>query len=373
MPYCTNCGALNPDKKNFCSKCGYKLAIPEIDEMSYALREFLVTVSSRVQPIDNTTKQKWDISFGYSDKQINSFLQLGLIQNADVKEKIFGAYIIKDLKEMAKNHLIKLKSNYKKRDIIDALLKEMPKDVSESLLSKSSKLELYRATKKGNDIIEKHEHDKKMVLEKLEKDVKLFLKEKDIKSASDIIVEYRRATQILLPTGGMLSPYDWKDGMPDYLMEEASILMNHSYSDLMTDEASKKEISAHIAFCQLMNKSVQEAGDGMLLLLGDAIPCPDLINYCESIDEDITDQEYLAYIYANTKIALAENQVRLKSFTTDICESFNRVEISCMDDAESCSLCKKEKDIYNLSDIESIPVLPRHWGCRCGYMIKESE
>lgn len=77
------------------------------------------------------------------------------------------------------------------------------------------------------------------------------------------------------------------------------------------------------------------------------------------------DPSAVAEIYAHTKLAEAWCAFNLRECLKS--KAFGRgVQISAIEDCP-CSICIGKKKCYAWSELEQLPRLPRHWGCRCCY------
>lgn len=139
------------------------------------------------------------------------------------------------------------------------------------------------------------------------------------------------------------------------------------------EESKRREIGVQLAFSNMMGESFLDAARHVLGVAEGQFSCPELKVFlqselgCKWRGQAFDDEESpltLADLYAKTRISEAVCFADLNEYKR---ERFGKgIEIQvCQGD--KCPICSKGQHKFRWSEIESLPKVPRHWGCLCLY------
>ena len=328
--------------------------------------EFLRQLSK--YPPDEHMRKVWNSQVGSVDDTIREFLNCGWIRQATNREKIFRKYdlngiqsILKKYKIARKGVLIDVQPGKKKDVLIDLLVKNVSEDIINALVEDYS---IYSVTERGQKLIDEYFAYAKDKTSKMHDDALGHLRNGDVCRAGELVSKYETGQVFSRGLG-----IDWSKGMDENTIKRAEYLLKGDYNDLMYDGYIKKEVSCILALTTMLGNIMTVPVEQILKLTGGDFKCSAietfLQNPCGGMASTYFDsprQKLELYIHA--KLFGARNTLELKQI---IANGYGKgVEIIRVKN-DDCPLCKMGKSQYLWAEIDSIPELPRHWGCRCLY------
>lgn len=167
--------------------------------------------------------------------------------------------------------------------------------------------------------------------------------------------------------GSRRGGFDWSKGMPEFLYKQADYLIRRKYPDLPGFTATQqKKVGSSLGLCVLEGTPKTEVPARMREVMGGHFfECVELSEFCRTNPCGTyvvkTDPQIL---YWFTRLAEAENHIKLEELKAK--RQGEGIQI-CLVENDPCRLCKTNKTVYLWRDIEELPALPRHFGCRCRY------
>lgn len=156
----------------------------------------------------------------------------------------------------------------------------------------------------------------------------------------------------------------------------AKALLLLSYADLQLSSTQRACVGPSLALSELLAEKPIEVGRRLLDATGGAFrcdtmtewlrhdPCGDYAMEFACDDEIIASPLAMAELYAHTRLSEASNSAQLQLLMTS---RIGQGIKTTRDD--NCRLCCAPKTNYNWGELHELPKLPRHWGCRCMYLI----
>lgn len=335
---------------------------PQQTSPSYDLahREFLLRLSGRT--VDKHMAEIWNPHLGSIDRAIARFVKDGVIREATVAERIDAAYRVVDLKPILAQHGLKAKG--RKADSISALLAAIPHAEASKLVGN---VRVYRATDLGEQVIAEIRAAQETERQTMTEEALSHLRKGDVRQAGKVIARYEAAQLFSRGIG-----IDWSKGMPGPEVDKATYLLRASYRDLEVPEEQRGEIGPRLALAELLGVSIGDAGKMLLEVTEGCFPCPDLERYLRgkptggfTTEHDPESPKDLATLYAHTRmfetIAWLD---RTRLTSNKIGEGIKILH----NNGDDCSVCHRGKHEFKWSEIDKLPALPRHWGCRCLYL-----
>lgn len=316
---------------------------------SLVQNELLLSLSRR--EVDQKFREFWMPLSGPVEPRIQEFMQTGMLQEATPADKLDSRYLVKDLKAALQQHRVKPKGN--KPALIQQVLDSfLPQEVA----SMTSGMTRYRATDAGAAHIESFKEWKKADRLATETQALSFLRARDVRRAAKVVSEY--GSRQLLPSS-----------VGDIEVEDARYLISLGYEDLAVSPQQRSEVGARIALAPLFGYT--DTWKQVLEVCGGDIPCPALVTFlndnpcgiaarCDTSKPDI-----LAQLYTHTKLGEAMCATRLRPMLS--MRVGKGIEILSVPQ-DPCLVCDRGKHKYRWSEIEQMPKLPRHWGCRCTHV-----
>jgi hypothetical protein len=337
----------------------------------------LLTFLSRVS-ITDYLRQRWEPTVGSLDRWITTFTQAGLLREATMREKFASIYGLEQYKALSKQY--GLKTSGKKADLAQALCDVMP---VHEIQKATAHVRLYHATDSGTNIIDAYAAEKIHAHDVMEGEAFTALLGGHLQGAVDTILRHKREfgfprlqsseTVYNIATGSTTerSTVIHAEGFDGKTLQEAAYLLRHPIADIPLDEQKRRAIAARLALSCLIGADDKKVADHLLQTTHGVFPCPALVEFLKNpcgtlVGTDVTavTPKQLAQIYAHTRFFEASTAVELaellaKHFSTGI-------QIIAAKDPH-CRICNAGKHHFSWSDIQSMPKLPRHWGCRCLY------
>lgn len=193
------------------------------------------------------------------------------------------------------------------------------------------------------------------------------LRKGDVRQAGKVIAAYEAAQLFFRGIG-----IDWSRGMPGPEVDKASYLLRASYRDVGVSEDQRREIGPRLALAELLGVSIGDAGMMLLEVTEGRFPCPDLERYLRgeptggfTTEHDPESPKDLATLYAHTRMFEATAWLdRTRLISNKIGKGITILH----NNGDDCSVCHRGKHEFKWSEIDKLPALPRHWGCRCLYL-----
>lgn len=331
---------------------------PTIDGQERTLTNAQIEFLSRLskQAVDYNMSNTWTPIIGSIEQTISNFKKDGLIQDGLLADKFDIKYRLVDLKPLQSKYDVKSKG--KKADIIKSLLEIIPQQEASALVSD---ILIYSLTPKGQNIIDTYFEQKKQAQKRMETEAISSLIKGDVNNAMKTIAQ-NESQQVFSGDTSFDNP-----------PLEVIYLLNGKYDDLVLDNKQRQEIGARLALSFLHGESASSAGKRLLEVTNGQFPCPQLIKFlqnpCGGYASHINpnNNKELAEIYAHTRFFEATSHRELKQLMSD--RSLGKgIEILNAPN-DHCPLCNVSKLHYSWSEIDKLPKLPRHWGCRCDYVL----
>ncbi len=311
--------------------------------------------------IDMRLAELWEPLVGQLDSIVKRFLRDGLIEEAGILEKLEVSHKVPDLKRILSERGIKPKG--KKTDLAAQVVEVLRPADADALLRS---VRLYRATERGQQVINEYLKRKRRRRERMESDALGMLLSGDIDGAGRRVARYESGQ--VFPRGVGL---EWSRGMPRRTVEQAKWLVGHSYDDLDLDNEHRRLVGAQLALSDMLGEGTEKAGKRILNTIGREFSCRPLEEFLRqepcggyASGRDPEKPADLAELYAHTKLFEASAVTMLAEYRS--LHFAKGIEITRADDG--CRMCDKGKvERYTWNQRHKIPKLPRHWGCRCVY------
>ncbi len=323
--------------------------------------------------VDARFLKEWATVAGSADAGIERLLAAGMIQVATPSQKLGHKYRVPELKSLLAERGAGKTGN--KADLIARLLESLPPGDALRLVDG---LRLYALTPAGQDRIEVFRKAREQArVEEVQKQTTrqsaalACLRQGDTAGAGRLIAEYEAAR----PYGRGFG-IDWKEGMPQGEMEIADYLLRHSYADLDLSDEQRREVGCILALSHMLGEPTHEMAGRLLKVANGAFHCATLQEWlrrerCGDVAKGMEADNPLdlAYLYGHTRIGEAVCAMSLKQIVESLGRSGN---VEFLPASESgCTICNHGRRRYGLSELGTMPRLPRHWGCRCVYLTCE--
>ncbi|MCE5200868.1 hypothetical protein LLG39_18050, partial [bacterium] len=152
---------------------------------------------------------------------------------------------------------------------------------------------------------------------------------------------------------------DWVEETKKKAPQRIYDLMLLDYSDLDVSKEIRSHIAAEIALSLITGEGWRKTAKRLIVITGEPFPCPDLAKYAEVNYAEIP----LAYIQTKACQATAIANIKTYKAQRNIIKG---IQLSPCNSA--CEFCFKGAGKYTWDEIDQMPTLPRHWGCRCIYI-----
>lgn len=178
-----------------------------------------------------------------------------------------------------------------------------------------------------------------------------------------------------LPHGDQIA----SQGLPPSLVANASFLLTLSYDDLPYPAEVRRLVGAQLALGVLLWERPEVIAVRLLRLTNGQFACPSLEAFLRHNPPgrlwfyfNPNRPQDRAALYAQTRCveaAAAGRLTRLLEASLPMARESGHQGIEIMYAAgHQCATCRQSKRHYRWSDLDSLPKLPRHWGCRCMYV-----
>jgi hypothetical protein len=329
------------------------------NRVSAAQYELLICLTK--QQVDQTLQHAWTPIVGSLEPNIALLISEGLIEEASLEEKFDSKFRVADLKVLLEKHSIPAKG--KKTELIAKYLDSMPLTTAANDVAD---VRLYRATGDGKSRIEVYQAQKEMARLTMEASAMAYLMNGDLTRAGQRIALYE-SQQLFTRAPGI----DWTKGMPEAYLKVAAYLQARQYDELPLLEAQRKEVGAKLALSVLLGETYAEAGKRILCVangefgwtvFGNVLRTNPCCGYAKTCNLD--DPLEIAQLYARMRIGEACMDHDLEKLST--LKLGKGIKILPAN-GDHCISCTRGKHQYSWSELQSLPRLPKQWGCQCSY------
>ncbi len=314
-------------------------------------------------PITEETFKYSFFSRRATDRLISRFLSEGLVEEAPAAQKLDRTHRIADLKPLLVARGLPPKGN--KPQMVAALLAAMAEDEVEEVVKN---VRAYQATPAGERHIHAFRERQRLKWEALEADLLSLLRAGDLDGALDKLSPFREDP---VRDHGMDPSEPLQE---DRSTLRAVRLLHHSYSDLPYSEETRREIGVRLALVSIGGGFLREAADHILEVTEGKFSCPALEEFLQAPCGGYArrhkpdNPRHLARLYAHTRSFECGAALTLDDLLTHHGSRFIIGIKILLPKDEPCPMCSPAKLEYRWAEIDGLPRLPRHWGCRCGYV-----
>ena len=315
------------------------------------------------QQVDDNLNHSWTPIVGSLEHNIALFHSEGLIEEASLEEKFDARYRVSDIKSLLEEHSISIDKKARKSEMIARYLDSIPLTTA---ANEVADVRLYRATAEGKKHIEFYLAQKEMARKTIEASVMAYLMNGDLTRAGQRVALYE--SQQVFPRG---TGIDWSKGMPEAYMRMAAFLLAHDYSELPLLEGQRKEVGAKLALSAMLGETYAEAGRRILdvhngefgwAVFGNVLRTNPCCGYAKTCNLD--DPLEIAQLYARMRMSEACTRMDLEKLSALRLGKGIKILPA---NGNHCISCTRGKHQYLWSEIQSLPRLPREWGCLCTY------
>lgn len=348
---------------------------PVISELSIQEREFLMVVT-RMELTPRRASQ-WNEYLGDTKVTCKVLLSRGVMAEASAAEKITAGFRVQDLKDMLR--AMGLKVSGRKEELVSRLMEDMTEqeasDVAKSVI-------FFKLTPDGQQVIDAYLEEKASEKLKAEERALVFLRSGNYEGAKSEIVRFKYAYHRVFwqkksggcDAGDILFPVGRED--------QVYYLLNDPVEELALGDNERRKVAEVLAIGCLIGERHEDVAQRILALTGGNFPCTSLIEFLSSDPCGGFAKRFkpdnpkdLAELYCHTKRFQASNECALqemlqKPWLTGVEILVPSPERTHKDYYDYCSLCESGRKKFSKSEIDQIPRLPRHWGCRCLFLLQ---
>ena len=334
---------------------------PENQNNKFSAAQYELLLCLTKKQVDQSMSETWTPIVGSLEHNIARFTSEGLLEEASLDEKFDAKFRVADLKDLLDKHSIPAKG--RKQELIARYLDTIPLTTAANDVMD---VRLYHVTAAGKKIIDAYLNQKEMDRKMMEASAMAYLTNGDLTRAGQRIALYE-SQQVFRRGSGI----DWSKGMPETYMKTAAYLLAHNYDELPLLENERKEVGARLALSVLLGETYEEAGKRLLnvangefgwTVFGNVLRTNPCCGY--ALDCNLDDPAEITKLYARARITEASTNVDLDSLSSSRLGKGIRILPA---NAEACVSCTRGKHQYLWSEIQSLPRLPRQWGCQCLY------
>ncbi|BCD00028.1 hypothetical protein BC30048_2930 [Bacillus cereus] len=337
------------------------------DKLDDARLEFLKYVNKK----DYTNlPDYWCEYIGDIDAIISKFCHMGLLTQPN-EIQMLETNTVKTLKEIAKSKGIKGYSKLKKAEVIDTLLQNISK---EDIYQMHKDLTIYILTPNGEKLVNDYKHKKDAERSELINHIGKCIEERNLTRAAEVVIKYEQQQVFKRGLG-----IDWDTTKPNHLTNRCNEIINLNFLDLDNTEEFKNQIKKHLIIGELLGEGMDVMNNRFLAEVTEEIKCSSLDNFLENphggyASRTKSSNKDKVGLYIHYALFKASNQQSLNDLLSY--KSGDGIEIVKAEGPDECSICGGVKDVYLWKEVNDIPKLPLHFGCRClyvAYFIKESK
>ncbi|HTY89829.1 MAG TPA: hypothetical protein VMC84_01500 [Methanocella sp.] len=331
------------------------------NRVSPAQYELLICLTR--QQVDDNLLHSWTPIVGSLEHNIALFCSEGLIEEASLEEKFDSKFRVSDIKSLLDKHSISVNPKARKSEMIARYLDSIPLTAA---AGEVADIRLYRATGEGKKRLEFYLAQKEMARKTMEASAMAYLMNGDLTRAGQRIALHE--TQQIFPRGPGI---DWSKGMPEACLRMAAYILSNDYSELPMLESQRKEVGAKLALSALLGETYADAGKRILdtsngefgwTVFGNVLRTNSCCGYAATCNLD--DPLEIAQLYARMRMSEACTNMDLEKLaTTRLGKGIKILPAN----GNHCISCTRGKHQYSWSEIQSLPRLPRQWGCLCTY------
>ncbi|HDR4897344.1 TPA: Rho termination factor N-terminal domain-containing protein [Bacillus cereus] len=304
----------------------------------------------------------WCEYIGKIDATISELLHMKLLTKPN-EIQLLETNTVKTLKELAKKNGIKGYSKLKKSEIIETLLQNLSK---EDIYQAHKNLTIYVLTPNGEKLVNDYQEQKNTERNQLIFRIAQCIEDNNLIAAAKAVIKYEQQQVFNRGLG-----IDWNTVEPNQLLNTSSEIFNLTFHDLDNTEEFKKLIKKHLIIGELLGEEIGKISNSFLAETTEEIKCSSLESflknphggYASRMNSSNNDKVELYLHYVLFK---ASNQKRLNNLLS--VKAGDGIEILKTESPEECSICGNVKSIYLWDEVEYIPKLPLHFGCRCLYI-----
>ncbi len=169
-----------------------------------------------------------------------------------------------------------------------------------------------------------------------------------------------------------------------HVQDEKELLLGYSVAAILLQQPHKeldrrtpnyrRRVAATLALSQLLGVGGFEPARRVMELSAEPFRCHSVEQFLREHPDAGRAAEYepddpgaVAEVYVRTRLAEAYAERSIHDLLGTR-EWSRGVRISTIEDAP-CLLCHENKTRYTWDEIRELPKLPRHWGCRCSYVL----
>ncbi len=329
--------------------------------VSVAQYELLICLTK--QQVDQELQQAWTPIVGSLEQNIALFCSEGLLEEASLEEKFDSKYRVVDIKSLLEKHQISVSPKARKSEMIARYLDCIPANTASNEVAD---IRRYRLTGKGKKQVEFYIASKEMARKTMEASAMAYLMNGDTTRAGQRISLYE-SQQVFSRGQGI----DWSKGMPEAYLKLATYLVSHDYTELPMLETQRKEVGAKLALSALLGETYAEAGRRILdvsngefgwAVFGNVLRTNPCCGYATTCNLD--DPLEIAQLYARMRMGEACTNMDLEKLSA--LKLGKGIKILPAN-GNHCITCTRGKHQYSWSEIQSLPRLPKQWGCLCTY------
>ena len=303
----------------------------------------------------------WSALLGSRGRCVRRLRKNGLIEEAPVHSRLASRMKVSELKDILQAH--GLKQSGRKDELARRIAESVP---AGEVRSKIPDGEAYVPTDDGTAVIQRYKDEAANERAAMKETALRLLRQRNVRKAGKTIAKYE-SQQVFQRGMGV----DWSKGMDSASLENARYLLDHPYADLQVDDACRGEIGAILALHGMLGSSIILMGRALVDVCGGRLRCQPLQEFLANptghmaTDRDPDSPRDIALLYAHTMWFRASSEAQLRGLSSD--HIGKGIELSTIED-EPCQVCHKGKLKYRWSELDRLPRLPRHWGCRCTYL-----
>lgn len=291
--------------------------------------------------------------------ELERYQRLGHLQEASIARKVDARFRLTELKPLLKGR--GLKQAGKKAELIERLLAHVDPAEARALVHG---LDLFELTHSGEALVVDLRARQEKALREAEGGIRAALARRDVREAGRVLARYEAGRPFQRGLG-----MNWADGVPDGMLAKTTALLDDPLEDLDVPDELKPRIRVELATSDLMGERPEEWGRRVLAVTGGSLPSASLDaflrdpcgGFASSFEPD--DVEGRAELWAHTHIFRASARSQLAEYRRT--RAADGVSIL---GGEECDVCSKGPRNFPWNRADDIPLLPRHYGCRCLYV-----
>ncbi|MBU3154479.1 hypothetical protein [Clostridium estertheticum] len=332
-------------------------------KISNADCEFLKYLNNK--QLDNHIREsRFKEVLGDIEKRVQYYIKQGIIRVAGF-EDVIPHMTIKDLKALLDEHNIKIKSSIKKADLAKFVFQNIPKDHFMKIVKDKNWFVL---TERGGQIVDAYFENKEKEREALINALYVLLGRGEIEKAERTVASLE--IKQVFPRG-----LNWDFSKVDQrCIDRVREIYKLDYSDLNNTPEFINDLKDEVVLCELLGQNNERVYDRLKMRTTEEINCPTLEKYLskqpegrmlKSLGNRVED---MTFVYSHTKYFEASNNVELRKLIQSINSGMGD-GIEILNTKVGCTVCNSGKLKFSKKALDKVPKLPRHYGCRCIYVL----